>query len=585
MIILGINASHNATACLLIDGKIVYCVSEERISRIKNQYGLPTRAVRDILKLNQIKSSQVDMVVFGYNDPKVNTEFSLLGGKNLPPGFLQFLWKIKEEMLVRIPQTRHLYDKSLNLFYGYFIDPKKEEELLANVKKNFGVPKNKVVRIDHHLAHAYSALYANPDKNKKDWLILTFDAMGDELCSTVSIYKKGEFERLAATTSGNSLGDLYGMITEHFGMKGGEHEYKVMGLAPYANEKHAESVYQKLKQLVWINPDMTFSTTIHSHMFYKILPKILYKERFDNIAAGLQKLTEEILIDWVKLCVKKTGIKNVACAGGLFMNVKANQKILELPEVAGLFVMPSCGDESTAIGAAYWGYEQEKLEDTSLPEIESLGPLYLGKEFSDKEIRRELGKKQNRKYKINKFVNIEKTIAKLLSSGEVVARFNGRMEWGARALGNRSILANPANLDVVRMINDQIKSRDFWMPFAPSIMKEKAGKYMVARKKIEAPYMIITFDATPLGRKDFKAAMHQYDFTLRPQMVDKDWNPGYWKVLKEFEKLTGIGGVLNTSFNLHGYPIVYTPKDALYVFENSGLKYLAIGNYLVSKLK
>jgi len=164
-----------------------------------------------------------------------------------------------------------------------------------------------------------------------------------------------------------------------------------------------------------------------------------------------------------------------------------------------------------------------------------------------------------------------------------VARVKGRMEWGARALGNRSILANPSNIDLVMILNEQMKDRDFWMPFAPSILSERADDYLINPKKVEAPYMILSFDTTLLARSHLKAALHPYDFTCRPQIVSKDWNPVYYDLLKHFEALTGIGGVLNTSFNLHGYPIVLGPKEALYAFEHSGLEYLALENYLVTK--
>ena len=159
----------------------------------------------------------------------------------------------------------------------------------------------------------------------------------------------------------------------------------------------------------------------------------------------------------------------------------------------------------------------------------------------------------------------------------------GRMEWGARALGNRSILANPSNTDVVMVLNEQMKDRDFWMPFTPSILEERANDYVMNPKKLYTPYMIITFDSTTLARKELKAALHPYDFTARPQFVRKSWNPRYHKILKEFEKLTGIGGVLNTSFNLHGYPIVLGPAEALHAFRKSGLEFLALENYLISK--
>ena len=263
------------------------------------------------------------------------------------------------------------------------------------------------------------------------------------------------------------------------------------------------------------------------------------------------------------------------------MNVKANQLIAELPEVKSIYIVPSCGDESTSFGAAFWAYQ--KYADVEKYPIVPLKDLYLGTEYSDREISQELKKVRYRSLKIEKKADIEKTVAGLLAKNKIVARFKGRAEWGARALGNRSIIANPSSFNVIKEINDQIKSRDFWMPFAPSIKLERLEKYVTNPKKIKVPYMIMTLDSTDLGKKELVAAMHPYDGTLRPQAVERDWNPGYWRLIDEFEKLTGIGGVLNTSFNLHGFPIVQTPEDALYVLEHSGLKYLAIGSYLVSK--
>lgn len=265
------------------------------------------------------------------------------------------------------------------------------------------------------------------------------------------------------------------------------------------------------------------------------------------------------------------------------MNVKANQKIAELKDVKSIYVIPSGGDESTALGAAYYGYTMQTGLINGLADIKPLKQLYLGGQFSDEEIKKVLEEKKKEGFKFKKFKDIEKEIARLLSEGQIVARFAGRMEFGARALGNRSILANPANLEVLTEINEQIKSRDFWMPFAPSVLEEDADAYFVNKKKIPAPYMMMTFDATERGKNELKAAMHQYDHTLRPQVVYQDWNPSYYKLIQEFKKLTGIGGILNTSFNLHGYPIVYSPQDAILVFLKSKLKYLALGSFLLSK--
>lgn len=266
------------------------------------------------------------------------------------------------------------------------------------------------------------------------------------------------------------------------------------------------------------------------------------------------------------------------------MNVKLNQKISELKEVKEVFFMPSCGDESTSIGAAFLGYLQTCRGRGIKPKIAPIRDLYWGPDFSSKEIESFLKNEGFRKkYSIKKVDDPERVVAKFLAKGKIVARLRGRMEWGARALGNRSILVHPSLTEIVPVLNEQVKNRDFWMPFAPSILAERANDYLINPKKIPAPYMIIAFLTTPRGRKELRAAIHPYDFTVRPQIVEKSRNESYYRLIKEFEKITGVGAVLNTSFNLHGFPIVLGPKEAIYVFENSGLEYLVLENYLICK--
>jgi carbamoyltransferase len=207
----------------------------------------------------------------------------------------------------------------------------------------------------------------------------------------------------------------------------------------------------------------------------------------------------------------------------------------------------------------------------------------LGKEWTDAEIGKYLKEHVGKKYKIRKCADIEDEVAKLLASGEVVARFNGRAEWGARALGNRSILANPSDFNTIKLINEMIKNRDFWMPFTPSMLAAEEKRYTLNPKKVFAPYMAITFESTAEAQRDLPAAMHPYDHTIRPQMVLKEWNQSYHKLITAFKKRTGIGGVLNTSFNLHGEPNVNSPADAIHTMDNSGLRNLAIGSWLVQK--
>jgi len=244
-----------------------------------------------------------------------------------------------------------------------------------------------------------------------------------------------------------------------------------------------------------------------------------------------------------------------------------------------VFIMPSPGDESTPFGACYWGY----LKLTKNKKIPSApANLYLGSEFTNYQVKNAL-KRSNKKYNIQRVSDMENTISRLLARGKIVARFAGRMEWGARALGNRSILADASNIDIKETINKMIKSRDFWMPFAPTILSKNATKYIINPKNIEAPYMILAFDTKPDARDDLVAAIHPDDKTARPQVISKKENPEYNKIVKKFKEITGRGVILNTSFNLHGYPIVRTPKDALRVFKNSSLSYMALENYLVTK--
>ncbi|HUU57040.1 MAG TPA: carbamoyltransferase C-terminal domain-containing protein, partial [bacterium] len=270
-------------------------------------------------------------------------------------------------------------------------------------------------------------------------------------------------------------------------------------------------------------------------------------------------------------------------SGGVFMNVKANKVIYDLPEVEELFVMPSCGDDSNAIGTCYAVYDEERRRAGLPTDIAPLGPIYFGREFSDVDCERALvAVRRADDADVSEPEDIEWELGRLVASGKVAARYAGRMEFGARALGNRSIIADPRDMAVIPKINEMIKSRDFWMPFAPSVLAERSEEYAVKPKPMSAPYMIMAFDSTD-KRDDFRAATHPYDKSTRPQEVFEDWNPGYYRVLKSFEEATGRGIVLNTSFNLHGYPIVYRPEEAVEVFLRSSLDALALGPYLIQR--
>jgi len=300
--------------------------------------------------------------------------------------------------------------------------------------------------------------------------------------------------------------------------------------------------------------------------------------RFDWIAAGLQAFTEEFLCQWIKNAVEHTGIRRLAVAGGTFMNVKANKRINELDAVDGLYVFPSCGDETLPFGAAYYCYAKSGALNRPLE------GLYLGTSYSNEEVKVAFeAHPLSRKYRCRHSDSVEKDVARLLAEGKVVAWFQGREEFGARALGARSIVADPTRRGVINEINEMIKSRDFWMPFACSMLEEGADRYLVNPKRTASPYMILTFDTTEHA-SEIEGGCHPYDHTCRPQIVNAAWNGRYHSLLTEFAALTGRLGILNTSLNLHGLPMVSSPKDAFDVLDHSSLNYLAIEDWIIEKV-
>jgi carbamoyltransferase len=414
--------------------------------------------------------------------------------------------------------------------------------------------------------------------------------MGDDVCATVSIGRGGRFERITSVPDSESIAEVYALTTFLMGMVPLEHEYKLMGMAPYASARASENTYRNLSQLFAF--DNHSGLTWHrsngmppTAIAHRYLENLFHLQRFDQVCGGVQKFVEEFLKTWVRNAIRETGIRKVALSGGIFMNVKANKLLLELDEVEDIFVFPSCGDETNAVGAAYWVYAEERLKNGQAVDIEPLRDLYWGRPVSDEEIEETITHyKFSNKVKTETPPDVDRRVAELLARGRVVARAAGRMEFGARALGNRSILANPSDANVIKLINDMIKKRDFWMPFAPSVTVESVHRYIRKPKPVPAPYMIFCFDSIPAKIPAFAAGVHPYDGTARPQEVSESHNPAYHRLIKYYGEITGEEIVLNTSFNLHGFPVVYTPDQALSTLDNSGLEYVALGNFLLSKI-
>lgn len=579
--ILGINDGHCATASLMKDGQIITSISEERFTRKKNEFGFPLNAVKYSLDYANIDSSELDLVVISWKNPfqisiYKNQENSHQSSLNVSEKYQEFF---KNKIIKEYPRMAYLHEW-LRKKYEKINYKKLNDERIEWILNNLSVKKDQIILADHHFCHAYYAFYANPIR-KTPSLIFTLDGQGDNSCAMVTKVENDFFEAIAITPKWRSLGEIYQHVTKFLGMKPLEHEYKVMGLAPYASPDSTEKAYKIMKNYITVRQDLTFDTDVSSWALEGHLERTLRGMRFDGVAGAVQKLTEERVLEWIRLAIKKTGISDISFAGGVFLNVKLNMAITKLSEVTSAYFAPSPGDESNGMGAAYYGYSKIAKKNPK-----PIKDLYLGPSYSNEEIE-EILKKMNcsERYKIEYYDDVEYEVSELLSKNKVVARFSDRMEWGARSLGNRAILSNASDTKNVKIINDAIKMRDFWMPFAATILKEREEDYLVNDKKIPAHYMILAFDSKPLARKELIGGLHPYDYTCRPQVLEKNWNPSYWKVIKEFEKMTNVGGIMNTSFNLHGEPIVCSPEDAIHTIDNSGLQYLAIGNYLLKKIR
>lgn len=579
MYILAFQLGHNATVSLYENNSILEVVSEEKFDNIKNSSKFPKKSIEYILKKYNIQKIEIKHIV---NSGLNVWEHMFSDDDSYEKKYVNDSLFKKNIKKLEYKFPNNIFNNRLdNKFKKQFeIAPK----ILRKKLEDIGFKDFELHMVEHHECHTYSplAIYGDTDE---EFLIFALDGSGDLNSATVSVYRNGKVEKIAETPHHNSLGYIYSQTTAFLGMKVLEHEYKVMGLAAYAKEEYFMKTYENVfKDTVWLKSDgLTFDSKFPTRRFYNHLVSKAVGERFDNIAGALQYFTEKLVTEWIKNAIKKTGIKNIMTSGGVFMNVKMNQKILDLPEVGKAFFMPSCGDESNVFGATAY-----LVKNNLNQKMKRNLPIYLGMEYSNEEIEKFIKENQiENKYKVEFFPEIEKKIAQLLADFNTVARFAGRTEFGARSLGNRALLANPSDMKSFYMVNDQIKVRDFWMPFAPSILDTHIKKYVknYDKEKYIPYYMIATYASTEEFQKDCRAAMHQGDKTARPQIVTEKTNERYYKVISEFEKLTGIGAVLNTSFNLHGYPLVGTPEQAIFTLENSGLEYLAMENWLVSKVK
>ncbi len=601
MKILGISPlDKDATVSIVEDGEILYAAGEERFSRVKQQDGFPTLAVQDALAYTKSRAEEFDMVAYPFmkwdqeeklfnKNMEIESEFI----DTFTPANLDQMVKeaqsrvpVRNQVIHGLKSPNEIMEKNglYSLFYKYagskpafskMLAKKTSKQWAETASKSFrkyqyeleaGLSElginSKLKRMDHHLSHAANSFYASGYERA---LCITLDGYGTGLAGSVSEGVDGKIRRLQGVDFPNSLGSFYEQVTSSLGFRPSRHEGKIVGLASYGDPD--------------ILKDILLSRIVESAGEFKIFEaNNIYFSRYlaskfpkIDVAAAYQRVLEIVATNFVSHWVKKTGIDTIVLSGGVTANVKLNQRIFEIDGVNHLFVYPNMGDGGCGSGAAMYHSWQGGVK-------ESISSAYYGPDFSEHEIAAELKKAG---LETTKPENYAADVAKLIHAGNVVARFDGRMEYGPRALGNRSIMYHAKEPDVNQWLNHRLGRTEF-MPFAPVTLYEARERCYHNIKGAEhtAEFMTVTFDCTEQMKQQCPAAVH-IDGTARPQLVKREVNPGYYDILKEYEKLSGISSLINTSFNMHEEPIVCTPADAIRAFLQGKLDWMAIGPFLI----
>ncbi len=591
MNILGISCYyHDAAAALLRDGQLIAAAEEERFTRVKHDFSFPKSAIQFCLETAGIRGSDVDYVAF-FEKP-----------------FRKF-----DRILMTVLQT---YPLSYKVFRESMITWMIDKLWVgATISAELGIPKDRVLFCEHHLSHAASAFLCSPFDEAA---ILTVDGVGEWVTGTWGWGRGNRIDLRKQMEFPHSLGLLYSAFTAFLGFEVNEGEYKVMGMAPYGQPRYVDKVWKLIRQ----DPDGSFSLDMDYFSFHHSThrtfnrrfvelfgeprpPKMLFftaesgfpsyfgappanydelcklNQHYADIAASIQKVTEEVLLGMARNIYKETGMKRLCIAGGVALNSVANSRILRETGFEELFIQPSAGDGGGALGAALWadnmllGHQRRFRMDHA----------YWGKSYGPAEIREFL--EQGRigyKYVENEGELLDQVVDRL-QQGKVIGWFQDRFEWGPRALGNRSILGDPRNPNMKDIINTKIKFREPYRPFAPSVLAECAEAYFDlpnAAQHYPARYMLYVVPVRPAKQSILPAITH-VDGTGRLQTVFRDANPKYYGLIERFAQATGVPAILNTSFNLKGEPIVNTPANAFNTFSKSEMDTLVLGNFVIEK--
>jgi carbamoyltransferase len=590
--VLGISAFyHDSAAAIIADGEIIGAAQEERFTRKKHDANYPKNAINYVLKEAGLKLNDIDHVVF-YEKPFLKFERLLETYVGFSPGgFRSFSMSMPLWLSEKLFQKKMLFDAL-----------KEQDNNFNDIKKiNFS---------EHHLSHAASAFFSSP---YEEAIILTLDGVGEWATTTVSLGKNNKINILKEIHFPHSLGLLYSAFTYFLGFKVNSGEYKVMGLAPYGEPKFKDIILDKL---IDVKEDGSFrlnmdyfnyaiGLTMTNNKFAKLF-NMERREPEDNLlqihmdmAASIQAATDEIVLKVTRFLSKEFKLENLCMAGGVALNCVANGKILKEGLFKNIWIQPASGDAGAALGAAQAFYYQELDNKRKIVKTDSMNGSYLGPQFTDDQVENEL-KNCGANYKKLNLDQIIKDTAKTLSEEKTVGWFQGRMEFGPRSLGNRSIIADPRSEKMQKNLNLKIKYRESFRPFAPAVLFEKVSQWFEINS--ESPYMLLAaevkkskqlqmteeqknlfgIDKLNIKRSSIPAVTH-VDYSARIQTVHKETNPIFHKLIKEFEIITKFPVLINTSFNVRGEPIVCTVTDAFNCFMGTDLDVLVCSNFILYK--
>jgi len=573
MRVLGLGTEGDSGAAIVEDGRILAAVNEERLSRLKLVEGFPRGSIQEVLRLTGTTIADLDAVLVASTHDLFVNELRPFDGwfQHRIDGVGTYLKRATGKFARYRDQLPFLETGYYALLTPSFLY--RRWAIRRILRNELGV-RCPIQFVDHHLAHIASAYFTS---GYDDALVLSVDGGGDGKSALVYAVRDGRFERLHEVTAYNSLGNYYAYVTHLCGFKAMKHEGKITGLAAHGEPKYVDLLRDFIDE-----QDGTFINKGKVAAFEALrelerrLPRGWTRE---DMAASIQRHTEDLVRRFARYWASRTGLRNLALAGGVFANVRVNEEVLNLPEVDRVFIHPHMGDGGLPVGAALAACIPGILQQTMPRDPEPLVDVYFGPDLSERAIADALSAAGLVPEPVDG--PLEERIADLLVEGYVVARANGRMEYGPRALGNRSILYHPTDRGVNDWLNKNLRRTEF-MPFAPSVLAEAAEDCFEDLEGGEhaAEFMTITFRCTPWMRERMRGVVH-LDGTARPQLVRPDRNPSYYRVIEAFYRRTGLPAIINTSFNMHEEPIVCSAADCVRAFLDGNLDYLAIGPYLV----